>query len=72
MWKHLPVIAALLFSTGALAQEADFATLDANGDGAISQDEALADPVVAENFGAADANQDGVLSEEEFQAAFGG
>ena len=74
MWKHLPFAFALLLPATALAQdtEGDFSTLDANGDGSISQEEAQADEMVAQNFGAADADQDGALSQEEYDAAFGG
>jgi Ca2+-binding EF-hand superfamily protein len=74
MMKHLPLLVALLLPAGALAQETegDFNSLDANGDGAISQEEAQADEMVAQSFGTADTDQNGSLSQEEYNAAFSG
>ena len=50
--------------TPALA--ADFARLDADGDGYISRQEALKDPEVLRTFRRADANKDGRLDPAEF------
>jgi Ca2+-binding EF-hand superfamily protein len=43
-------------------------TLDQNGDGMISRDEAAAHPRLAQSFDQLDANHDGVLSREELRA----
>ncbi|UYG06770.1 hypothetical protein [Halomonas sp. M4R1S46] len=60
---------ALLFGSGvAIAEGTDkFTELDANGDGALSAEEAT--DVTGLDFEAADADGDGALSEEEFKAA---
>jgi Ca2+-binding EF-hand superfamily protein len=74
MLKHLTLAFAFLLPVAVLAQETegDFSTLDANADGSISQEEAQADEMVAQNFEAADADQNGSLSQEEYDAAFSG
>jgi len=46
-----------------------FASLDKNGDGVISRDEAAAHPRLAESFDRIDTNKDGVLSQDELRAA---
>jgi hypothetical protein len=45
---------------------AEFARLDADGDGYISRKEALKDPEVVRTFRRADANKDGRLDPQEF------
>ena len=47
----------------------DFATLDANGDGAISKDEAREQSLVASRFGELDGDKNGKLSSDEYQKA---
>lgn len=66
---------AALFTTSVMAQTApDFATADANGDGALTLEEVKAAlPNVEEaNIVAADANNDGSLSTDEYTALIGG
>lgn len=43
-----------------------FEELDANGDGAISKDEAAVDPALTQAFGMLDQDADGKLSESEY------
>ncbi len=66
-------IAGLFASTAAFAAEADFASADANSDGAVTMEEVLAvmPGMTAEQFNAADADGSGTLSEEEFKAVTG-
>lgn len=45
-----------------------FEELDANGDGAISKDEAAVDPALTQVFGTLDQDADGKLSESEYSA----
>ena len=73
-------LAALLASMSAFAQDpqqqtdpnaaagqgGDFATLDANGDGSVSQDEAKADATLSSKFAELDTNKDGKLSSSEY------
>ena len=72
------LILALGLSTFAFAplhaQDADFATTDANGDGMVTMEEATAAgyPWTDEEFAGADADGSGALSEEEFTAATAG
>jgi hypothetical protein len=47
----------------------DFSTLDANGDGAISKDEAREQSWVASRFGELDADKNGKLSGDEYKNA---
>ena len=47
-----------------------FDALDADHSGGIAQQEAQAQPTVAQNFATADTDVDGSLSREEFSAAF--
>lgn len=61
------VLATGLVSGVAFAQ-ASFEELDADADGYVSAEEALASPEVAERFAALDADADGQLSAEEFAA----
>lgn len=57
----------------ALAQEMDFTTLDADGDGQVTMTEAVAGGWnwSDEEFNAADSNGDGTLNAEEFAAVAG-
>ncbi|HSX64360.1 MAG TPA: EF-hand domain-containing protein [Pseudoxanthomonas sp.] len=45
-----------------------FEELDANGDAAISKDEAAVDPALTQAFGTLDQDADGKLSESEYSA----
>lgn len=47
-----------------------FNSLDTNKDGRLSEAEAQASRVVAQNFASADADHDGSVTREEFGAAF--
>ncbi|PHP64849.1 calmodulin [Zhengella mangrovi] len=66
-------LTALTFSP-ALAQDADFAATDANGDGMVTMEEAAAAGYdwSQEDFNAADTDGSGALSQEEFDAATAG
>jgi Ca2+-binding EF-hand superfamily protein len=72
-------LAALLASMSAFAQDpattgekgGDFASLDANGDGSVSQDEAKADATLSAKFSELDTNKDGKISSSEY-AKMGG
>ncbi len=72
-----PLMAALFATalTGvAFAEEGkkmDFTSVDANGDGAISQEEAQAVPAILEQWTALDANADGKVDEAEFNSLKG-
>ncbi|MCB1427451.1 MAG: hypothetical protein H6889_10975 [Brucellaceae bacterium] len=72
------LVLALGLSTFAFApvhaQDADFATTDANGDGMVTMEEATAAGYTwsQEEFSAADTGGSGALSEEEFTAATAG
>lgn len=66
------VLTGLVATAGAASADErgarpDFATLDANGDGQLTQDELQAQ--AASRFAAADTNGDGALSAEEMAAA---
>ena len=74
-------LAALLASAAAFAQEPntdkmdtdhalpDFSTLEANGDGGISQEEAREQSLVASRFGELDGDGNGKLSSDEYKKA---
>lgn len=57
---------ALLVSGGAAAGDGLYKNLDANQDGAISQDEAAAMPGLNEKWVELDVNADGTIDEAEF------
>ena len=61
---------AVGFAGVAFAQAPAFEEVDANADGAISQEEASA--VEGLDFATCDANQDGQLGREEYEACTGG
>lgn len=72
MKKLILALSLLGFGTfPALAQEADFSTVDSNGDGIVSMEEAGAAgwEWTEDQFNAADADGDGGLNAEEFAAA---
>ena len=74
-------LAALLASAAAFAQEPntdkmdtdnalpDFSTLDTNGDGDLSKEEARGQSLVASRFGELDGDKNGKLSSDEYQKA---
>jgi Ca2+-binding EF-hand superfamily protein len=74
-------LAALLASVAAFAQAPntdkmdtdnalpDFSTLDTNGDGDISREEAREQSLVASRFGELDGDKNGKLSSDEYQKA---
>jgi hypothetical protein len=73
-------LAAMLTSMAAFAQQTtptagaqagDFATLDANGDGSVSQDEAKADATLSSKFAELDTNKDGKISSSEYKGMHG-
>jgi hypothetical protein len=78
--KRMIPLALLALTTGALAQAPDQAgdqpsptdafmqTLDKDGDGAVSKEEAIAPDI--ENFGKTDTDGDGAISQDEAQASF--
>jgi hypothetical protein len=63
------LLIVLLAAGTALAQNADFARLDRNGDGNVSRVEALADPEIFKRFAQFDANKDRLLSPGEYLVA---
>ena len=73
-------LAALIASAAAFAQEPntdkmddnalpDFSTLDTNGDGDLSKEEARGQSLVASRFGELDGDKNGKLSSDEYQKA---
>lgn len=60
------ILAAAFALTSGLAVAAGAQTLDQDGDGTISKQEAQADPKLAENFDSLDQNGDEVLDSAEF------
>ena len=69
MNKLAPAILAIGFTSMACAQAAAFEDFDANQDGYISTDEAIASPALTEQFAAVDADGDGQISKDEYAAA---
>ncbi|RDE10307.1 EF-hand domain-containing protein [Pelagibacterium lacus] len=70
----LATLIGLSFAGGALAQDLDFATLDADGSGALTLEElqvAIPD-LTAESFAMLDTDANGEISEEEFAALSAG
>jgi len=62
-------VASSAFAASALAGESEkFTQLDADGNGAISSEEAAADPTLVEVWTTADVNGDGQLERAEFSA----
>lgn len=70
----LALVLAGATSVAAHAAEMDFATVDADGDGVVTLEEATAAgwEWTEEQFGVADTDGDGGLSAEEFAAAANG
>ena len=62
------VLATLLYGAAVAADgdKLDFQTLDANGDGVITADEAQEHPELMEAWATLDENADGALDEDEF------
>ncbi|PLY16762.1 MAG: hypothetical protein C0631_02790 [Sedimenticola sp.] len=57
------------YSFNALASDSElFKQLDTNADGAISADEAAADPMVSADWNTIDVNSDGMIESVEFSA----
>ena len=59
-------VAAETEESGMLESEAEFISLDADQNGALSQDEASVDEKLTESFATADADQDGEISKAEY------
>lgn len=74
MKKILATLSILAFTAPAMAQAADFATVDADGSGTVTWEEVQAamPDVTEEQFQAADADDSGDLSEDEFATLGGG
>jgi Ca2+-binding EF-hand superfamily protein len=75
MYRNLSTISIAALFAGALVQPAlagestaSFETLDADGNGAISREEASNNSALSAAWDAADANQDGQLDMTEFSA----
>ena len=62
-------VASAASTDGSPAPARGFSSLDKNGDGVISRDEAAAHPRLANSFDRIDTNKDGVLSQDELRAA---
>jgi hypothetical protein len=71
MKKLVLALAMIGFSLPAFAQMTDFASVDANADGEVTLEEAMAAGLTwtEEQFNAADTDGNGTLSAEEFNAA---
>ncbi|MEM0515734.1 calmodulin [Pseudoalteromonas sp. YIC-827] len=67
--KHILALCALVSSSAAFALAVDFATVDTDGSGAISMEEASKHPELISQFKDLDTNVDGELSQEEFAKA---
>ena len=80
MVKLKMVVAAVAMSMSAVAfgagekggKQGTFKTHDADGNGAISMDEARSVPGLSEKFSKADKNGDGQLSKSEYESAVKG
>lgn len=70
MKKLLLAVGLTIFALPAYAQVVEFAVADANGDGAVSVEEAAVSlpNTSPETLAAADADQNGALSQEEYEA----
>ncbi|WP_105215198.1 MULTISPECIES: calmodulin [unclassified Pseudoalteromonas] len=62
-------IALITLAASSAAFAADFSTLDVDGNGAISVQEAAADAALAEQFAQLDSDGNGELSQAEFDKA---
>jgi hypothetical protein len=67
--RVLLIVASIAASPAPLAQPAQFASLDRNGDGYLTRIEAATDPEIAKRFAQFDADKDRRLSQEEYRAA---
>ncbi|MCB1857873.1 MAG: hypothetical protein KDI63_06360 [Gammaproteobacteria bacterium] len=61
-------VSATSITMGAVADEATFATLDADGDGYITMMEAENDAKLTESWDVVDVNKDGRIEKAEFSA----
>ena len=79
--KTTLTLALAMLATGALANDdqtrmgepdaatSSFSTLDVNGDGSISRDEAASSSAIVDQWDTLDADRDGALSSTEYEAA---
>ena len=70
MKKLLLALGLSAFSMAAYAQAVEFVVADANGDGAVTMEEAMAalPTVSSDMLAAADTDGDGILSQPEYEA----
>ncbi|TMO46212.1 calmodulin [Pseudoalteromonas ruthenica] len=67
--KHTVALMVLVGASSAFALDADFNTIDADGNGAISMEEASKYPELMSQFKDLDTDMNGELSEQEFAKA---
>ncbi len=67
-WLIALVISAFFGGAALAAEQPTFQTLDQDGNGTISAQEAESDPALADAWDKADSNQDGVVDRAEFSA----
>ena len=74
MKKLITALAITAFTAGTALAQASFETVDADGSGSVTLEEAAAAglPWTEDQFKSADTDQDGALSAEEFAAATAG
>lgn len=70
MKKYIPLIALGFMGIAMAAEAPAFEEVDANADGAVSQEEAAA--IEGLDFATCDANGDGSLTQDEFVQCTGG
>ncbi|WP_462156811.1 calmodulin [Pseudoalteromonas sp. GB56] len=69
MKRITSTLALITLAASSAAFAADFSALDADGNGAISIEEAAADMTIAEQFEQLDTDGNGELSQAEFEKA---